>query len=175
MTAETYTEHADSTFDPDAPILGQTHLEARDNLKACMGGGTDAPRLQLLALARLVEGEAIRLRGGATIDAAGASLPVSKVALTYYFVQGGQIRMTMQVNSGGGTFSVERRRAGTTTLLLNGAPSPVSLDVPVQPGDRLNGIFTVPVGTRAACSATLQTDGGPLWPSDGAQVEGFSV
>lgn len=37
-----YTEHADAIFDPDTPILGSTHLEARDNLKAAREGSTGA-------------------------------------------------------------------------------------------------------------------------------------
>lgn len=41
----TYTEHADEIFDPNRPILGSTHLEARDNLIAVAEGGLGAPKI----------------------------------------------------------------------------------------------------------------------------------
>jgi len=38
-----YTSHADSLFDAGKPILGVTHLEARDNLIASGEGSTGSP------------------------------------------------------------------------------------------------------------------------------------
>jgi len=36
-----YTTHADALFDPNAPILGSTHLEARDNLLSVIEASPD--------------------------------------------------------------------------------------------------------------------------------------
>jgi len=54
MTA--YTNHPDAIFDPDKPILGSTHLEARDNLIAAMEGDPTAPNVYEALAARLVSG-----------------------------------------------------------------------------------------------------------------------
>lgn len=40
-----YTVHPDAIFDPDKPVLGSTHLEARDNLIAVAKGETGAPKI----------------------------------------------------------------------------------------------------------------------------------
>lgn len=45
-----YTNHPDSIFDLGAPILGSTHLEARDNLIAMAEGDPTAPKINGLAL-----------------------------------------------------------------------------------------------------------------------------
>ena len=45
-----YTNHPDSIFDLGAPILGSTHLEARDNLIALAEGAEGAPKIKGLAL-----------------------------------------------------------------------------------------------------------------------------
>lgn len=54
-----YTDHADSLFDAGAPVLGPTHLEARDNLIATAEGsntGDGAPRVQGKALGGMFPG-----------------------------------------------------------------------------------------------------------------------
>lgn len=45
----TYTVHPDALFDPGAPVLGSTHLEARDNLIAVADGDPGAPRIDPIA------------------------------------------------------------------------------------------------------------------------------
>lgn len=57
----TYTTHADALFDPDKPILGATHLEARDNLIAVAAGDTNAPKIAVKVASAV----------GATIDFTG--------------------------------------------------------------------------------------------------------
>ena len=63
----TYTAHADALFDPDKPILGSTQLEQRDNLIAVAEGGTDAPRIQGLALAGPADVPTITVSAAATV------------------------------------------------------------------------------------------------------------
>lgn len=53
MTA--YTNHPDALFDPNKPILGSTHLEARDNLISLAEGDPTAPNIYEALAARLVQ------------------------------------------------------------------------------------------------------------------------
>ncbi|QDP55383.1 MAG: hypothetical protein Tp176DCM1853251_67 [Prokaryotic dsDNA virus sp.] len=52
----TYTPHADALFDVGKPILGSTHLEARDNLIAVTEGDATAPKING-AIAALTPGD----------------------------------------------------------------------------------------------------------------------
>lgn len=54
-----YTPQSDATFDIDAPIIGVTHLQARDNLIAVTEADPTAPKLKqkvILSVAGVVDG-----------------------------------------------------------------------------------------------------------------------
>lgn len=63
-----YTTHADALFDPDAPILGSTHLEARDNLIAVTEGSPDAPPILMEALGAFTAGTTRRFFNASSTD-----------------------------------------------------------------------------------------------------------
>ena len=102
----TYTAHADALFDPDKPILGSTQLEQRDNLIAVTEGGTDAPRIQGLALAGPADVPTI------TVSAAATVVRNAPDALGLGYVEG-TVNATEPVYVVGATFTVSQAYAGS--------------------------------------------------------------
>lgn len=148
----TYTVHPDTIFDPDKPILGSTHLEARDNLIAAFEGAADAPGLSSKAVEDVTAGDVTRVEvpGGGDYE-----FPV---------IQNGSVRAVAFVTGGDGSSAgttISRRRAGVETVLFNGDLSLTRIvDVTIQPGDVV--VFSGTVST--VIRYRLRTSGENLWP-----------
>jgi hypothetical protein len=136
MTAPVFTEHADVLFDADKPILGSTHLEARDNLQSVAGGGVDAPRIALMALERLVAGDSIRSRVEG-FDLAAAAIEFFTIH-KWTFIQHGTI--TAQINRTVGVsqqMRIVRTRNGVDTVVTAATATNIDDDIAVIPGDTI--------------------------------------
>ena len=164
-----YTVHADALFDPDKPILGSTHLEARDNLLATMEGDTDAPRLQLKGIQPLVVGDTVRSK---TVSGSLASSEVTSA--TFAFIQTGSIRCKTSGSAGGGGWAVSRKRNGASATMASGTGPTSSTDVIVQPGDRITITYTNGSGAQVV-TCSFCTSGVDLWPGSEAILEGNNV
>lgn len=155
----TYTAHADTIFDPDKPILGSTHLEARDNLIAALEGASGAPRLSVFALENPTAGDTAKFSITQNVTS------VTTATASFNFMQTGTVRVTITKNSGTGTgisLFVIRTRAGSDTTMATGS-YPISVDVPVLPGDKITMTGDVVSGTDSATFA-IKTAGENLWP-----------
>lgn len=167
MTA--YTTHADSLFDPNKPILGSTHLEARDNLLSVAEGDDTAPKIDLPALERLAAGSNIRSRQD------GVSIGVGTGTVhSFGFIQIGTIRCIINRSNAAASTRVTRRRNGVDTVVVASAQADVSSDIDVIPGDV---IFLEGDGTGGPFTfdGRFATDGGNLWPGSEVRLEGNNV
>ena len=148
----TFTVHADSLFDPGAPVLGSTHLEARDNLEAALAGEDDAPRASTKMVEDLTVGDTERLKlfGG---------------GFSFGFMQEGEIRAKAWVTAGSGasvTAVLTRTRDGVNTILYNGDLAAArSIDVTIEKGDGLSFALTP---SSSVIRSTICTGGENLWP-----------
>lgn len=167
MSAPDYTPHLDSLFDPLKPILGGSHLEARDNLVSVAGGGVDAPRILLAALERLDAGDT--LRSSSTVDVPDGEFAS---AIEFNVMQLGDIRCTCVSNSNLTlTMRVMRTRNGVTdTLSTNNTRTPISVDFAVRPGDL---VVIEGSGNQGAGNITgeILTDGASIWPGSAMPLE----
>ena len=155
----TFTVHADALFDPGAPVLGSTHLEARDNLVAAFAGEADAPGLSILALEPLVAGDTIRWEDEFAVVA-------SSNTKDFDISQSGTVRCTITTAVGSGTIqtvSVSRTRLTSVTTLATGSSTPFTVDASVEPGDRITFLASTSSGARTF-RVRLNTDGENLWP-----------
>ncbi len=162
MTA--YTNHPDAIFEVGKPNIGATHLEARDNLIAFGEGDDTAPKLALKAIERLVAGDSVRAR------LRGASADPATISTSHGFTQIGSVRVNITNFSGpanSAAHSISRTRGGTTTVISSHSGSllsyPITIDVDVLPGDRVNIVSTSNGGSTGQVEATIATDGGNLW------------
>lgn len=172
MTA--YTTHADALFDPSKPILGSTHLEARDNLISVTEGDSTAPKINLLALQKLVVGDSIRSRRENVAISTGAD----ELIHSFTFLQSGDIRATVNRLSGGDQAMISRTRSGTETTIVALVAANIVTDVSVIPGDTINLYARSVSGVPSGASGYFSTDAAiNLWPmpSGTVYVEGNSV
>lgn len=137
MTVPVYTEHADALFDADKPILGSTHLEARDNLQSAMGGGSDAPRLALGALHRLTAGTDGPVSDPGNIFLSSGTAGI-EIVYTYGFVQSGTITVQIERGAGAQQVRVSRVRANVTSIVIAATSSDIDADIDVLSGDEVH-------------------------------------
>ena len=170
MTA--YTIHPDEIYDVGKPILGSTHLEARDNLIAMTEGDDAAPNIQFAALGRLTAGESLRVQGPDVL-VTGASTFGSSI--THGFLQVGTVRCVVSYVSGQVTTRriVRARNGVSTTIASAGGTADLTADVSVIHGDTLSlqGSGGADTGTGTH-SAQIKVASGNLWVGVGGRVEG---
>ena len=131
----------DSEVDPDAPVTSDLAYALRDNPIAIAEGASGAPRVQMAAFPRLVEGSVIKFDRSITGT-------ITEQALAFGFVQFGTVRL----NISGSNIErlVVRRRNGSSSTQYSGTGTSAIVDISVRPGDRVDcSVVTVGINTTA--------------------------
>jgi hypothetical protein len=165
-----YVVISDSQLDPDAPLTSSLAYQWRDNTLSMFLGDSNAPRLQLAALPRLVVGDVVVCEDlNEYIVPASGSSNVQSIA----FIQKGTVRFKFNQRSVGGatcTVSVERLRRGDTVTVSTITTTSASfvaktVDIPVQVGDMWTvGLSSSGAGGSAMNDFQLCTSGDLIYP-----------
>jgi hypothetical protein len=161
----------------DAPATALHFERWFRNWEAGFEGALGAPKLDLGALARLEPGEVIKSR----LDTAISGSANTTLHVAYEFLQAGTVRVEyehIQSTGSGHTSQIRRIRNGVSTTVSSigtpGAWTARNVDVPVQPGDRLEVYLVANSGGAQHRNTRFKTTGGNLWPGVAAKIEGNS-
>lgn len=156
----TYREIDPSEYLPDGPATAEWAAAVSENLTAVLEGDSTSPGIRPGSLQRLQAGDVPAI----TTTSDSAAIATSGPVLSAEFLQFGSVRVLFAgARNGAGSMSVavRRTRGGVATDLMTYTVSPgsypwQSVDVMVQPGDRLAIIYTMSEGVN-----------GPLWSGSG--------
>lgn len=156
----------DVAVDPDAPVTSNLMYGLRDAPIAIAEGAAGAPRNMLASLPRLVAGGSVRASiGDRAVNVGGGAATVS---VFFGVIQFGTLRIVTTYS--GGTASITRTRAGSTTTVATLGTSPDTENVDCIPGDLFSvsatELFSTGGGTLTI-TASLRTNGVDLWPAQG--------
>lgn len=160
----------DTQTDPGAPITSVLMKGVVDQPLAMFEGSANAPRLALKAIERLVAGDDVRSQAIGLSIASGST---DQIIFSFSFIQIGTIRAEF---TGNVDKQVSRIRGGASSIMASaGGVSPITVDVPVVPGDQIIFQGTTFGSAASGLNCSLKTDATNLWPGAAAILEGNDV